>query len=1060
MHRKRQDLFFLFLFCLLTILGSQAFAQSTPIVKGPGCTTATVIDWDCDGYGPGSLLGPDADDQDATVNTSITALAKYGTTSAMLSHLGYNPQRRLYIATNGSNATGQPNNEAMPYASWLGVQGILQPGDAVIWRAGKYSDHPYLAVSGTTANPIILMAYPGEKVILDQASNGIDFVSQSNLTFDGLILQNTATNLGEGMFFGDPAVNITIRNMELTKRGRGMLGMNGLSNVLIERNVIHDTTEEHCIYLGAREKPDTNVTIKNNLIYNGSYNGIQFNGRVTNLVVDSNIIYNNLLSALSFLEGVSNSTIKNNLMFGNGRNCMLIWDYPGDPNQNINPYDQNNDTFINNTCYVGSMDATGTGISQPAINIDNGGYNVNMNNHVFENNVFVTQGYAIFKFGQPLYLSTATIRNNVMLNAGGSSYVNYNNTDYNFSSLNAWDSLKGGNIQADPLFKAANTAWYNTAGNFDFTLQTGSPAIGMSIASVAPAYDIMQHSRGSVPDAGAYQHGSSGGSTPPPPPPPPPPAVTLSTLHCAASTLASGAATTCTATLSAAAPSGGATVAVSDNTSALTVPTSVTVASGAASATFNATAGTITSNQTATITASLNGVSQSVSIALTAPVVVPAALSSLQCSAGSLASGASTICTATLSAKAASATAVKLSSSTTLLAIPASVTIASGATSATFTATAGTIAANTSATVTATLNSASKIVSLSLTAPVVVPPPPPPSPVLSSLACASGSVASGASTTCTVTLSASASSSMSVALRSSASLLTVPASVAVASGKASATFSASAGTCTSTSNATITASMSGVSKTATVSVQSQVTTPPPPPASTGGFSLQGIASEVTSKTTGAIVTPTSTPVPLTGNLTVRGTGSVNFATGGGVSFKTGGQQNANTAFYNFKGTQLGSIFNVAQGQMSFNLKSSYTFTQRSALPNYNYREVLDVFDNSKEMFYFESQAIWGRLVFYYNMGGTAGQYYYVPQGQEDQLFGAGKTLNVKLAWDGKNVNLYLNGTLVNSAPYTKATPNWTSTSTFTLGANDTHVYGGGYYSCDDVISAFQVKTTN
>src|SRR5204863_3383043 len=114
------------------------------------------------------------------------------------------------------------------------------------------------------------------------------------------------------------------------------------------------------------------------------------------------------LSALSLLEGVSNSTFKNNLLFGNGRNCILLWDYYGDPNQGIKPYDQVNNTFVNNTCWVGTADATGAVISQPAVVIDNGGFNVSLDGHKFENNIFVTQDYAVFRFGQARYLNTTT----------------------------------------------------------------------------------------------------------------------------------------------------------------------------------------------------------------------------------------------------------------------------------------------------------------------------------------------------------------------------------------------------------------------------------------------------------------------------------------------------------------------------------------------------------------------------------------------------------------------------------------------------------------------------
>ena len=93
--------------------------------------------------------------------------------------------------------------------------------------------------------------------------------------------------------------------------------------------------------------------------------------------------------------------------------------------------------------------------------------------------------------------------------------------------------------------------------------------------------------------------------------------------------------------------------------SALTVPSSVTVAANATSATFTASTGALISDQTATVTATLNGSSKSATLSLLAPVT----LSSLQCAAASLASNASTTCTVTLSKSTTSSTVVTLSNS-------------------------------------------------------------------------------------------------------------------------------------------------------------------------------------------------------------------------------------------------------------------------------------------------------------------------------------------------------------------------------------------------------------
>ena len=92
--------------------------------------------------------------------------------------------------------------------------------------------------------------------------------------------------------------------------------------------------------------------------------------------------------------------------------------------------------------------------------------------------------------------------------------------------------------------------------------------------------------------------------------------------------VASDASATCTVTLSKAAPSA-LSVALSDNSAALTTPASVAVASGSSTATFSVSAASVTSNQSLTISASLNGSSATTAITISAP---PSTITKLLCS--------------------------------------------------------------------------------------------------------------------------------------------------------------------------------------------------------------------------------------------------------------------------------------------------------------------------------------------------------------------------------------------------------------------------------------------
>jgi hypothetical protein len=317
---------------------------------------------------------------------------------------------------------------------------------------------------------------------------------------------------------------------------------------------------------------------------------------------------------------------------------------------------------------------------------------------------------------------------------------------------------------------------------------------------------------------------------------------------------------------------------------------------------------------------------------------------------------------------------------------------------------------------------------------------------LSSLQCAVTSLASNSDTTCTITLSNSTTSSTVVTLSGNTpSLLTIPPSVSVPANAIWATFSVLAGTVTTNQTSVITATLSSTSVTASLNLSASSGQPT-------RFSLAGIRSEVSGTVNGSTVTPAVGPA---GAVVVNGTGAVQFSSGG-VSFAQGGQQNTNTAFYTFVGQQTQQIFGPGQGQISFNLTSRYNFADRVALPSANAEFIFDVYDNAAEQFYFTVQA-GSVLVLSYKTGGTIQQAYVVPSGTEDALFGKGNILNVKLVWNGSQNELYLNGNLAYTQVYTQAAANWTSQSSFSIGASDAHCYGGGFFSTDDAIGGFLVQ---
>lgn len=111
--------------------------------------------------------------------------------------------------------------------------------------------------------------------------------------------------------------------------------------------------------------------------------------------------------------------------------------------------------------------------------------------------------------------------------------------------------------------------------------------------------------------------------------PPPPSGPALSALSLNPVSVAGGTPSTGTVTLTGAAPSGGAAVSLSDNSSATTVPASVTVPAGSTSATFTVTTSSVASPTSATVSAAFVGVTRTASLTINPPASTTPAAPSL-----------------------------------------------------------------------------------------------------------------------------------------------------------------------------------------------------------------------------------------------------------------------------------------------------------------------------------------------------------------------------------------------------------------------------------------------
>lgn len=522
--------------CFFNLSG--VYAEDTCGYVGKGCTTAYYIDHDCDGYGVASPRGPDADDNDASVNTAQSVIEKYGTLSNFLSTAkGYNPLHYYYVdVENGDDDTGAIDDETKPYKTWDAIHGKVKAGDIIIYRAGIHNipiTFMYPSISGTEENPIIVMAYPGELAIIDRLAASITIIDSDNLIFDGLTCRNSETGLGRGVMVS-VATNIRMVNIDSGHSTSGLFAMQGLHNFHIENCVFHDTDSvgTHCVYIGARDLANSNITMKDNLMYNCGASAFQHNGRVINLLFENNVLHSSNMAAISLLMGVSDSVFRNNLGFNNNQG-IIIYNYLSTAaSSGILPYDQKNNLFVNNTFWTGTYrhESGDNNVVSPEYfpSVHFNDYILDketrepqlelkrsFDNNVFRNNIFVTSAGPVFRFEQQDYLDTTVFENNLVyrygdyrfdgiecvLNYGGGYYDNHD-----FEFFENFSELIKNNVFSWPEFKDVSIDYAATPGEFDFKLLANSIAIDFGVSTDAPNFDLRGNLRTGAPDAGCYEY--------------------------------------------------------------------------------------------------------------------------------------------------------------------------------------------------------------------------------------------------------------------------------------------------------------------------------------------------------------------------------------------------------------------------------------------------------------------------------------------------------------------------------------------------------------------------
>ena len=418
-------------------------------------------------------------------------------------------------------------------------------------------------------------------------------------------------------------------------------------------------------------------------------------------------------------------------------------------------------------------------------------------------------------------------------------------------------------------------------------------------------------------------------------------------------------------------------------------------------------------------------------------------LNTFTCSPTSIAVGASFNCVVSITSVAPLAgVPIHISTAAAGLTFPATVTVSWGRTSSSFPVTTTTSTPPQVVAMVAAAGLVSKSAPVSLTSTA--------SYTVTSLRCTPSKLIPAEIASCVAYLSAEAPAGGLIAtLTSSSANLSIPASVSIPATLTGFQFQAKA-----SSAATIVENVTVTALVKASSLATKVTIDPTPK-----FYLRGNNTELSLLTNGAAVAPSVHPAGWLGALTVRGAGYFAFNPiwgTSGFSFHANGGQNTNTAFLNFSGTNFATIFENSS-EISFRLKSNYSFAERKALPSLNMRGAFEVWDDAGPWYNFSTYtSSTGALQFSYGARGYSA-IYVVPAGYEDRIFGKGVTAKIRINWTNTSFSLYVNDVLVSTATMPPKVANWSSRSALTIGSRSIRTGGGGYYASDDAISEFIIR---
>lgn len=247
-----------------------------------------------------------------------------------------------YVAPTGQDS--HPGTLAQPLRTISAAITKVGAGDTIYVRGGVYNEVVALKKSGAPGQPIRLLAYSGERPVIDgrytlpsgrpeRCDNSVNpprcFVGPALVKLGGSYLEFSGFKImqsqGAAIDIGgnSPVRDIRISNCQIHEIRNAAIRGRGITNLTVEGcDVYHAGNYAPYDRSGSQLKwppivkvmASTNLTYRNNTIHENWGEGLAAGVDSSNVIIEDNIIYNNFAVQL-YVNRAQNVTIQRNLIY-------------------------------------------------------------------------------------------------------------------------------------------------------------------------------------------------------------------------------------------------------------------------------------------------------------------------------------------------------------------------------------------------------------------------------------------------------------------------------------------------------------------------------------------------------------------------------------------------------------------------------------------------------------------------------------------------------------------------------------------------------------------------